>query len=328
MRLILCILLARQISFIVAALDHDISAVSLVQRKVITHRAVKTHGHDGQKQRHIQYLVTESRGIGDRHALFRLLAWMGEFHNATVHIKGGTHGVSRWLTSQHSTAADLAADWSHYFNISGYRGNPFHELEPLAGCKEMSDPDTRFETMFADGSECINITRRLKDFNDFQHRNEYRKDIHIRPSQDVISKAYKLREGLPKDFGAMHIRRCDRMNTNAVCTSVESIYSLVESNPTVKSWIFFYYAEPGYRDRLKESLSTFSNRTFVFEDELNFGTDDNYFIMSVQNIIANRAHPYINLHKCQKGKQAILDGQAISLLELKTEELRRGECFS
>lgn len=252
-----------------------------------------------QQQRHIQYLYVDAAGIGDRANIFSWLAMLGEFHNATVHIPGGAHGASLWLWSGHSPSR--STDWSRYFDIDAFRGNPFHELENLAGCKQINATDTNFRTIFDDGSWCVNIASNMRSFTNYSSLLRLN-NIHLKPSEYVHSKAKQLAEDLPDGYGALHIRRCDRLRTNAKCTDVEQVCKKIAMYPSVRAWLVFYYAEPNYRGMLQGGLSMLSNQTqpkLIFEDDLDFGTDDNYFIDGVRRLMKDNASVFIDYHICQ-----------------------------
>mmetsp|Transcript_7315 Transcript_7315/g.22899 ORF Transcript_7315/g.22899 Transcript_7315/m.22899 type:complete len:321 (+) Transcript_7315:102-1064(+) len=267
--------------------------------------------------RHIQYRAAEQAGISDRIALFGWLTQLGNIHNATVHINGGANMVQAHLQTKHS--AQMSSHWGHYVNISANGGNPFHAVQNFEGCKSVTDPETDFYNLFENGVSCVNIDGHLYHF---KHRR-LKKDGTERSmslSGDVKGSATRFLQkiGSPQAYGAYHIRRCDRMYRNAVCTQVDVVRENILRRPDVKDWFLFFYAEEGYAESLKLGLSRIKDKRFWYEDEVQLNPDtpwDNYFTYLIGQEILSRAAVSVDTKQCVKDVPAVSGGLNLVLQE-------------
>jgi hypothetical protein len=265
--------------------------------------------------RHIQWLPgtldgielpRNLAGIGDRMYCMTRYVRLAAFHNATLHI---ADSPSLYLTTKHSKV--ISKSWSHYLNMSQF-SDPLNSSKP---CYETSTGAT-LRNIFEEGRSCVNFRHTCYDFPELMARSpkDFLASFAISPlpiSRDVLDVAHKWITGFGMNkYGYIHIRRCDRLVTNADCTKPETISASVATFPSVRNWVIFHYSEPGYKDNLSKELLSLPNLSFVFEDELDLiGVDssdirltdkhDNYFQTLVANRIAAEASVVIDTHNCK-----------------------------
>jgi len=298
--------------------------------------------------RHIQYLGNSyGSGIGDRIGVLSWLVDLATFNNATMHLEGGPMGARSYLTSKHSRRVN--ANWSHYFNVeAGCGKNPFNEVRPFEGCVNISDPYFNFSNqLFSGNVGCVNIMLRRYAYKNHKFSLDDKKRCNIwkgglAPSVYKQSRQLLQANGsnttIPR-FGAYHIRRCDRMNSNAACTNPAFVASVINNITTVKDWVIFYYAEPGYKLHLKKLLWQCNpcNRIISFEDELPlnpFQDGDNYYTFLVANDLLSLAAVRVESTYCSHGIGSIKTQQVASMVgqgqdeeaEGSSEDVLFGEC--
>lgn len=292
--------------------------------------------------RHIQYLPRNQAGISDRISVFNTLLHLRYLYNATVHIDGGAYGAKIFLSTQHSQ--HIRSDWAHYIDVKANDGNPFHDLLPSsAGCKSLAKGSALEEIgrKFDEGAKCVNIPDNMYSYSDRGRIREKAQSLckphcpfGIRSSDDVVAVADSIlckvhdRKALRKSdmtfqneasrscrktdslgnlTGAIHIRRCDRIESNTHCTDPEEIKKAVSRFPKIITWLVFWYAEHEYRTKLEAVLNAaFPNKLFTFEENIDFSGggkndgSDNYFITLVQQEISRRVEASVNTHDCRK----------------------------
>eukprot|EP00413_Alexandrium_margalefii_P035084 CAMPEP_0204601330 /NCGR_PEP_ID=MMETSP0661-20131031/55961_1 /ASSEMBLY_ACC=CAM_ASM_000606 /TAXON_ID=109239 /ORGANISM="Alexandrium margalefi, Strain AMGDE01CS-322" /LENGTH=329 /DNA_ID=CAMNT_0051612181 /DNA_START=40 /DNA_END=1029 /DNA_ORIENTATION=+ len=271
-------------------------------------------------RRHIQYLEPHwGSGITDRAYVISWLADLAIYYNATLHMEFGPKGADRYLASKHSRK--INSSWSHYFDVAAGCGvYPFNEVKYFEGCKVVKDVHTDFSTIFDDGSPCVNITQRKWSFKNPSVPLEAHRhcDIWGRGLSSEVYKAsrqFLVDHKVPKRYGAYHIRRCDRMSTNGVCSEVEAVRSMIESITDVSTWLIFTYAEPGYIRRLKKALSPLREgpafkRTFIFEDDVALSPlhdSDNYFAFLIANNMILEAPLRVETQYCRQSVGSIIE---------------------
>jgi len=272
--------------------------------------------------RHIQYFH-DSRGggagMGDRVWMFNWLMEVGALNNATVHITGGPMGADLYLGkhSQH-----VSSNWSHYVSVPERCGmGPFHDLRPFTGCRCLSDAEQDFaQPLFSGENGCVVIMRM---YNYRKPRSSLPKAkgslCHVEGSRGIAQRAQEVvaQQGFPWEFGAVHVRRCDRINeadpndSAAACTAPEAVAAAINSVTNVRHWAVFYYAEAGYVDALKGLLRCPScNRTVVFEDGLQLNPyndgDNMYSYMVASRIYNTMASVLVETHLCEGGVPRVL----------------------
>jgi len=257
-----------------------------------------------QAPRRIQYLFDAAAGLTDRIHSFTFVNNLAHLHNATAHIPGGRFGARKQLTSKHSMV--IADDWGVYFDLTAHNGNPFHTADPnMTGCRtfEKAAPWTR---LFNNGETCVNIKLNLhaKGLPPELFDHQYSPRPSAR-ADSLAAQALVQAFARPFDFGFLHIRRCDRLKTNAECTDPENITALLA--PSIEStWLIFTYAELGYLPSLKKHLKALEpHKRFVYEDDLHFDAgDDNYLLYVSSLAVRGMASNQINLHHCIPGQGA------------------------
>jgi len=248
--------------------------------------------------RHIQYMFANKAGISDRMWQFGWLASLADFHDAMAHIPGGIYSTRDFLTDKHSSV--IAANWSFYLDTDANHGNPFHPTSNMTFCKDVIDPHTDFRYIFDDGATCVNI---LPNYSSLTRKGEVKLSTPIPVSRHVLGFAESaLRaHGIRKMFGIIHIRRCDRLRSNANCTEPVLIADRVSAYADINTWIVFWYAEPGYPERLKRALEG-TAKSFIWEEDL-FDTSDNYLAVLAHHELKKRASASIDTHLCSDGKE-------------------------
>jgi len=274
--------------------------------------------------RHIQYMFIPYTGAGilDRRDVFGWLASLADYHDAVAHIPGGIYSTRDYLSVKHSSV--IAANWSFYFDTDANHGNPFHPAINTTVCKDVTDLDTDFRAIFDDGATCVNIRR---EAHGFMRRGEPKLSTSIPVSRHVLDFAESaLRaHGIPKMFGIIHIRRCDRMDTNTNCTEPVLIADRVSAYADINSWIVFWYAEPGYPARLKRALEG-TSKSFIWEEDL-LDTSDNYLAMLAHHELAKRASASIDTHVCNTGKEHLDSWEVDQQREDDMMEKRNGRAY-
>uniref|UniRef100_A0A7S1S6J8 Phospholipase B-like n=1 Tax=Alexandrium catenella TaxID=2925 RepID=A0A7S1S6J8_ALECA len=262
--------------------------------------------------RHIQYFGNSyGSGIQDRVGVIAWLVDLATFNDATVHMQGGPMGADKYLARKHSP--NVSSDWSHYFDVQAGCGKyPFNEVEPFEGCLNISDSDFDFsKQLFSSDAGCVNIMLRLYSFRNTSSplHGHQKCDIWTRGlAPSVYQQSRQLRaasaSGQGLRYGAYHIRRCDRMDTNAECTDPSVVVSLLNNITDVSNWIIFYYAEPGYRGELERELQRLPrNLTITFEDDLAlnpFEDGDNYYAWLVSFDLLRKASVEVQTTHCER----------------------------
>jgi len=251
--------------------------------------------------RHIQYVQKKlSRaGLSDRLDILTWLVRMGAYHNATAHIRGGMTGADLFLNPKHSMK--ISSDWGRYFDTSAYRGNPFHDVVDFDGCVTVGDSD--WTRIFDSGALCVNIEGNMHNFKHWYESEPRLAPLDMRPSRAVLQEATRLavQARLPARYGAVHIRRCDRLKQNRQCTEPDNIYRLLKAHDNFTHWLVASYAEPGYIDVLKQTLAPLG-RKLVFEEEFGLAPlyeGDNYFKFMVVNELKGAASLIFAAHLCE-----------------------------
>merc|ERR1719401_2820306 len=167
--------------------------------------------------RHINYFYINKAGISDRRWMFGHLLSLGTYHNATIHITGITGDPKLWLSAKHSS--QINSKWDHYFDITANRGDPFHEIADSKNCREITNTNTDLWTMFDVDVQCVNI--RVCWYKIPSRKDHKLSSRQLQPSRAVVETARRITFG-PQNkstlYGFIHIRRCDRMETNRICT--------------------------------------------------------------------------------------------------------------
>mmetsp|Transcript_114846 Transcript_114846/g.305330 ORF Transcript_114846/g.305330 Transcript_114846/m.305330 type:complete len:294 (-) Transcript_114846:47-928(-) len=257
--------------------------------------------------------------MGDRVWMFNWLMEVGALNNATVHITGGPMGADLYLGkhSQH-----VSSNWSHYVSVPERCGmGPFHDLRPFTGCRCLSDAEQDFaQPLFSGENGCVVIMRM---YNYRKPRSSLPKAkgslCHVEGSRGIAQRAQEVvaQQGLPSEFGAVHIRRCDMINETdasdsvAACTAPEVVAAAINDVKGVQAWVVFYYAEAGYTDRLKDLLQCPDcNRTVTFEDSLALNPyadgDNMYSFMVASYIYRTLAAVLVETKGCQRGAPQVL----------------------
>jgi hypothetical protein len=222
------------------------------------------------------------------------------------------------LHKKHSRC--IAHEWGHYFNTTASHGNPFHVWDYSAGrisdiCRKISRlanmPDEH--ELFQNGDECIDISIKFWRIKDYKKMGAvafadfYRHVFHsnwsvIQPSPKIINLArdFLSNHNMSNDFSTVHIRRCDRLASNANCTDVDVIYNQLLKLRTVRTWIIFSYAEVGYKEQLQSRLRALGKH-IEFEGE---DTCDNYAAFLSQSYLNGLAKGTLDTHVCN-GYEAV-----------------------
>jgi len=255
--------------------------------------------------RHIQYLwLNQPHGLTDRlRKYIRPLAALGSFHNATVHIKGGADGAQLWLDPTHSE--EVAVSWGRYFNLRANGGNPWHELVNFRGCKTLdtSEHPVDMWALFDDGSLCVNLVDEITLYQ--RPKPLFVKTWDV-PVSNFIKRAaaqFLERYDVEQEYGSVHIRRCDRLQSNMDCTAPEKIYEQIAQARQFKTWLVFMYAEEGYRQKLRARLKPLGVK-LLFEDEVvlnDLFPEDNYFTYLLGKYLNGGAQTIIETHMCRAG---------------------------
>lgn len=266
--------------------------------------------------RHIQMLFIDlTHGLSDRiFKYFRPLVAMGIYYNATVHLAGG--GPKRFLTGDHTL--ELAESWGRYFDLEANGGNPWHATRNFRGCKEIRWPYGMDEMMslFDDGSLCVNFLVKTPAHGFlYGPPNHWKAELPVSAEIVHAAKRFRDRYNVPERYGACHIRRCDLLTSNRMCTQPQAILqSIREARKDLTTWVFFMYAEPGYREALNETLAPLSLK-LIFEDGslLNDAhPEDNYFSYLLGKYLNGGAETVLETHSCSRqGKAYVLDGKGL-----------------
>jgi len=246
----------------------------------------------GCAKRHILYTYQNHAGIGDRSCIFNTLLSLGQYYNAKTYILSGTNATG-WLTVKHSP--QIHGNWSYYFDINANGGDPFHEITvPAKDCRSIKK-DHNLNSIFDNGASCVNIEENLYHFQD---REKFHQSL-LKDSPNVLTTAQAILGGI-ESHGFIHIRRCDRMHVNSVCTKPSLVAAFVAKHPEVSLWVIAYYAEEGYKERLTSELTKAGARTLIFEDDLDFGdgTNDNYFRTRVLTHLGRNAAASYETQRC------------------------------
>jgi len=314
---------------VVAALAAEGAALCLPQKD--TQR--RGGQHDTLSSgRHIQYSYFGQAGLLDRITLFRFLAELGRMHDATVHLRYFEDGPEAYLSKKHSSK--INSHWERYFDTSANGGNPFHPALQLAGCKSIQSPLTNFSRLFDDGVMCADITCWLGNIKELGVLG----GVMIQPSRDVVDAADRIVKEQGLNFGVIHIRRCDRLSTNMLCTNPLTVANVTERFPAVRTWILFLYAEHGYAEQLAGALNK-PGRRLVSENDLGLAADgDNYFGFMVSRQVMSRATVFVDTHTCgnraephvydnQDGGNAVLSiGRQYGKNKDLSDDMLRGTC--
>mmetsp|Transcript_127090 Transcript_127090/g.395541 ORF Transcript_127090/g.395541 Transcript_127090/m.395541 type:complete len:412 (-) Transcript_127090:137-1372(-) len=257
--------------------------------------------------RHIQYLWrNHPHGLTDRLKFyFKPLVALGQHHGATVHIRGGRHGPALWLHRMHSI--DIADSWDRYFDLSANGGNPFHELMNFTGCRDV-DPspwggrrDDSWEHIFDGGVKCVNIVNILpKTFVDNPRMKAVSGGVPVSSLVRADADSFLRRNNVDSPYGSVHVRRCDRVRRNAQCTTPNAIYRQVAEHDHYTTWLFFMYAEEGYREKLREKLAPLGRR-LLFEGEVELSgqfPEDNYYAYLLGKYLNGGADVILESHVC------------------------------
>jgi len=241
--------------------------------------------------------------------IFKYLIALGKEYNATVHIPGGVNGADLHLEPRHSPK--VSQSWEHYFDVTANDGNPFHDLYEGEDCKEIWDVDTDFLKLFQDGETCLTFRARFDHYTKKPAKElikKYKPDMPY--SRDVVNSAKLVKGKLPENYGVIHVRRCDRLNTNANCTAVDNILASVKTmqqdpKKHVDAWVVFSYAESGYDELLQGRLTELGIKS-IFEKDLSFALqpnneEDNYFAYWVTDSVMGGASVLLNTHNCKTG---------------------------
>jgi len=265
--------------------------------------------------RHIQYCwLNHPHGLTDRMWMFRTLVALGKLHNATVHIKGG--GPRIWLHEMHS--ADAAESWSRYFDMQANDGNPWHELVNFRGCATLGGQykNSDLLRLFDSGALCVNIVSQLPP-NEHLPREFAAVEPDLPVSTFVKSAANRFlrRYKVEKTYGSCHIRRCDRLQSNANCTAPHKIYEQLARGQQLQTWLFFMYAEEAYSRALRARLAPLGRR-LLFEDEVVLNDvfpEDNYFTYLLGKYLNGGAQMIVETHLCTgSGRPTVFFGSSIS----------------
>uniref|UniRef100_A0A7S2J6C1 Uncharacterized protein n=1 Tax=Alexandrium andersonii TaxID=327968 RepID=A0A7S2J6C1_9DINO len=272
--------------------------------------------------RHIQFWHLDQAGITDRLSVLRWLVGLADYHHAIAHIPGGLFSTRTVLSFRHSPV--IASNWSVYVDTNANGGNPFYPADSKLPCKDVRRHDTDFRTIFDDGATCVNI---WTHFYLMTRRDEIEKAPMLPPSHYVlIFAADALRShGISGTYGIIHIRRCDRMDTNTNCTEPVLIADRVSAYADINSWIVFWYAEPGYPERLKRALEG-TAKSFIWEEDL-LDTSDNYLAMLAHHELAKRASASIDTHVCNTGKEHLDSWEVDQQREDDMMEKRNGRAY-
>jgi len=309
----------------------------LLQRMQAVHFKVEKPNTTEQKtgqvpSRRIQYLFEAQAGLLDRIFLFTFLNNLARVHNATAHIPGGRFSARRHLTSNHSPV--IAEDWGVYFDVNDHNGNPFHAAdENMTGCKTIATENTSWYKIFDDGS--VNIMLNL-------HRtpglpkgllfNALGYPSVSAITYGVVSQAFSQAATSPREYGFLHVRRCDRLSANAQCTEPEFVEALVAAS-SMTTWLVFTYAESGYLPALKRQLRALQNKTFFYEEDLQLDVaGDNYLLFAAVLVLRGLAGEKIDQHLCNTSSSfspspSNSSSSSLSLRALNVQSLeRRGVC--
>mmetsp|Transcript_90913 Transcript_90913/g.283239 ORF Transcript_90913/g.283239 Transcript_90913/m.283239 type:complete len:413 (+) Transcript_90913:95-1333(+) len=262
--------------------------------------------------RHIQWLfVNFPHGLSDRLMYyFQPLVALGQHFNATVHIKGGADGPQLWLHAMHSL--EVASSWGRYFDLRANGGNPWHELVNFKGCRkvksqELEAKDT-WTSMFDGGVKCVNMVDDFpKAFLRHKIVRHLSPDVPVSPRLRADAQAFLDHHGVARPYGSIHIRRCDRLVGNHLCTTPEAIRANVAQNNVVSTWLVFMYAEQGYREKLRSKLKGFG-RQLLFEDEVTLNPSfpkDNYYTYLMAKYLNGGAGVILETHSCLGEKPRI-----------------------
>uniref|UniRef100_A0A7S1MNR4 Uncharacterized protein n=1 Tax=Alexandrium catenella TaxID=2925 RepID=A0A7S1MNR4_ALECA len=269
--------------------------------------------------RHIQVLnIDPPKGLTDRiKFFFRPLVALGVLHNATVHILGGSRGPKLWLAQKHT--AEIADDWGRYFDLSANGGNPWNELVNFRGCKVVSHhlSEQEWTGIFNDGSLCVNVESSFKAGLLELQWLAPRLRVDVSASALILDEAssFLRRYSVEQAYGSVHIRRCDRINGNEDCTSVDRIYQEIAGNDRFSAWLLFMYAEEGYRQALRERLEPLG-RKLLFEDDVALTTrfpKDNYFVYLLSLYLHVGAAALVETHICGKGGNAAVYNHSVAI---------------
>lgn len=125
--------------------------------------------------------------------------------------------------------------------------------------------------------------------------------VVFQPSHAVLSTANRIEQQYDlKNAGAIHIRRCDVLDQNQFCSDPSAIAKQLDNLADFNSWVVFWYAEVGYKDRLRKSLEK-PGRRVLFEDEMPlnpFKDGDNYFQFMVSQELSRRAKVTVSTRRC------------------------------
>ena len=262
--------------------------------------------------RHIQYDYVDKAGLNDRMSLITWLKTMCAIYKATCHLKGGRYSAQHWLTSKHSPI--VSPDFGRYFDLEQTPFLQQNGLHSSTNCTSITDPNTDFTNLTwreTDGTfECMTISRLM-------YGSKHRKDVYqvqpfttipfsrvIKQTANTTMAALALK---PRAFKAIHIRRGDRLSTNANCTTVDRVIAIFkeetqqnDSMATTRSpqpWLVLYSATDTYVSNLKRRIDEeFGNGTrFVFEDAFQIAGEngDTYFRFAVLKEMARVSSQFI-----------------------------------
>mmetsp|Transcript_67025 Transcript_67025/g.195992 ORF Transcript_67025/g.195992 Transcript_67025/m.195992 type:complete len:378 (+) Transcript_67025:94-1227(+) len=252
--------------------------------------------------RHIQYIwMNQPHGLTDRiRKYMRPLFALGNYHNATVHIKGGAHGAQLWLDGSHSE--EVAESWGRYFNTWANGGNPWHELVNFRGCKivDTSEEEVDMLALFDDGALCVNFISEIRIWQKPGPMLSKDWDLPVSNFIKMDAAQFLKRYAVEEAYGSVHIRRCDRLGKNQNCTDPNQIFKQIAKAKQIKTWLFFMYAEEGYREKLSKRLKPLGVK-LLFEDEAVLNDrfpKDNYYTYLLGKYLNGGAQVILETHMC------------------------------
>lgn len=272
------------------------------------------HLGPAQRPRRLQYVgpaLKHTAGMLDRMAIFRILAALGKFHDASVHLVY-FGSPEAYLSRSHS--ATINKSWGHYF----LEDLPFDGvIKRRPDCVTFTEPSTDLFRIFDGGVTCVNLN--LAFYGDsaiHQFLEIYNMGDDLRPSRAVVSAVDELEmvHNL-RSSGAIHIRRCDLLPENRLCTEPSAVAGAVDALPAFTSWVVFWYAEEGYKEQLRSALAK-PGRRVLFEDELllnPFEDGDNYFAFMAAQELFRRATATVDTHRCGYGPDPRVEQQHMGL---------------
>jgi len=264
------------------------------------------HARPAFSERRLEYvgpLFRHAAGMLDRLMMFNILAGLGTYHNASVHLVNFGKGPQAYLDRMHSPTINNS--WGHYLEALPFDG----VISKKPDCVTFSDPSTNLFHVFDGGVTCVKLAMPFcrseqchPDVQQFVRLSEV--SANFKPSHAVLSAANRIEQQYDlKSAGAIHIRRCDVLAQNQKCTDPSAVAKQVDTLKGFTSWVVFWYAEAGYKDRLRKRLEK-PGRRVLFEDEMPlnpFMDGDNYFQFMVSQELSLRAKVTVETRRCTYG---------------------------